>query len=416
MSNALAIATVTSTMRFLLENSIQADPALTGALVTTKPPDRARGTNTGRQLNLFLYQPQPNAAFRNSEIPQQARSGESGPPPLALNLHYLITAYGEEQRADEEVTSHHLLGRAMITLHDHPLLGAEEIRNAFPDNDLHQQIERVRITMQPMTVDEISKLWSAFQTPCRLSSFYQVAVVLIESARQLRAPLPVLTRGRDDSGVISQPGLIPPYPAIDELTPPARQNAVRLGDLPPDNLLTISGHHLDGATVRVRLTNVHLPAPKILTPEPGATSSEIKVALPDQPAEWVAGIYLLAIIVRKADEPADRTTNELPLLLAPRIMGITPNPATRDAGGNVTLTLTCKPEIGPDQRASLLLGDREIPANIHPAQTGSLNFNVRTATPGDYFLRLRVDGVDSLLINKLATPPVFDPLQKVTII
>ena len=74
MSNPLAIAAVTSTLRFLLDNSIQADPGLTGTLVTSKPPDKARGDNTGKQLNLFLYQPQPNAAFRNSEIQQQAKS------------------------------------------------------------------------------------------------------------------------------------------------------------------------------------------------------------------------------------------------------------------------------------------------------------------------------------------------------
>ncbi|MGH8761964.1 MAG: DUF4255 domain-containing protein [Nitrosospira sp.] len=410
MSNALAIAAVTSTMRFLLENSIQADPALTGTLVTTKPPDKARGTNTGRQINLFLYQPQANAAFRNGEIPHRATRGETGMPPLALNLFYLATAYGEEQRADEEVMSHHLLGRAMSTFHDHPLLGADEIRNALPDNDLHQQIERVRITLQPMTVDEISKLWSAFQTPYRLSSFYQAAVVLIESTRQLHAPLPVLTRGRDDRGVMSQPSLIPPYPAIDQITLPDKQNAVRLGET-----VIISGHHLDGENVRVRLTNRQLPEPRILTPEPGAISTEVKVLFPDQPAEWLADVYLLAIVVRKADEPSDRVTNELPLLVAPQITAIAPNPAIRDATGNVTLTLTCKPQIHADQRASLLLGDWEIRANARPAQTDSLDFDIMGATPGDYFLRLRVDGIDSLLIDKSTTVPVFDPSQKVTI-
>ncbi|SFN69989.1 DUF4255 domain-containing protein [Nitrosospira briensis] len=414
MSNALAIAAVTSTLRFLLENAIQADPALTGTLVTTKPPDKARGTNTGRQLNLFLYQPQPNAAFRNGEIPQRATHGESTMPPLALNLFYLTTAYGEEQRTDEEVMSHHLLGQAMSTLHDHPLLGADEIRNALPDNDLYQQIERVRITLQPMTVDEMSKLWSAFQTPYRLSSFYQAAVVLIESTRPLRAPLPVLTRGRDDRGVISQPGLIPPYPAVDQLTLPAKQNAIRLGET-----LVINGHHLDGVTVQVRLTsslrNAQLPEPKFLAAEPGATSTEIKAVLPDQPAELRTGIYLLAVVVHKPDETEDRITNELPLLLAPRITAIAPNPAARDGAGNVTLTLTCSPQIGAEQRVSLLLGDREIRAEARAAPTNTLSFNITSAAPEDYFLRLRVDGVDSLLIDKSTTVPAFDPSQKVTI-
>jgi hypothetical protein len=414
MSNALAIAAVTSTLRFLLENAIQADPALTGALVTTKPPDKARGTNTGRQLNLFLYQPQPNAAFRNGEIPHRATHGESGLPPLALNLFYLASAYGEEQRADEEVMSHHLLGRAMSTLHDHPLLGSDEIRNALPDNDLYQQIERVRITLQPMTVDELSKLWSAFQTPYRLSAFYQAAVVLIESTRPLRTPLPVLTRGRDDRGVISRPSLIPPYPAIDQLTLPAKQNAITLGET-----MVINGHHLDGVTVQVRLNSSlgtpQLTEPKFLAPEPGATGTGIKVVLPDKPAEWLAGVYLLAVVVRKPDETEDRITNELPLLLAPRITAIAPNPAARDGTGNVALTITCSPQIGPEQRVSLLLGDREIRAGARATSTGNLSFNIPSPAPGDYFLRLRVDGVDSLLIDKSTTVPVFDPSQKVTI-
>ena len=35
--------------------------------------------------------------------------------------------------------------------------------------------------------------------------------------------------------------------------------------------------------------------------------------------------------------------------------------------------------------------------------------------PGSYFVRLRADGVDSLLVNKAVTPPVFDSIQKVTV-
>jgi hypothetical protein len=409
MSNALAIAAVTSTLRFLLDNAIQADPDLTGAVVTSKPPDKARGPNTGRQLNLFMYQSQPNAAFRNSEIPQLAKRGETGTAPLALNLFYLLTAYGEEQRADEEVMGHHLLGRAMSVLHDHPLLGADEIRNAYPGNDLYQQVERVRITLEHTTIDEISKLCTAFQTPYRLSSFYHVAVVLIDSGRELRSPLPVLTRGPNDQGVSSQPSLIPPYPTLDELELPAKQNAIRLGET-----LTIKGHDL-GGTTGIHLANPRLAAPKTVAPEPGATASAIKVALPDTPAEWMAGVYSLSVAVRKAGEPMDRMSNELPLLLAPKITAITPNPAARDFAGNVTITLTCKPEIGPEQRVSLLLGDRAISADPHPAQTASLSFKVTAISPGDYFLRLRVDGVDSLLVNKLTVPPAFDPSQKLTI-
>jgi hypothetical protein len=116
------------------------------------------------------------------------------------------------------------------------------------------------------------------------------------------------------------------------------------------------------------------------------------------------------------DEPADRTTNEAPLLLAPRIITpITPDTFARDAAGNVTIALTCEPRVLPEQRVSCLIGDRVIAANPHPNLTDSLSFTLPNAVPGQYFVRLRVDGVDSLLIDQSATLPKFDILQMVTI-
>jgi hypothetical protein len=414
MSNPLAIAAVTAAIRFLLERAVGQDQALGGTSITTKPPDKARGTNTNKQLNLFMYQTQPNAALRNSEIPQLAKRGESGTVPLALNLFYLITAYGDEQREDEEVIGHHLLGRAMSVLHDHCLLGTDEIRNAYPGNDLYQQIERVRITLEHTTIDEISKLCTAFQTPYRLSSFYHVSVVLIDSGRELRSPLPVLMRGPKDQGWESHTSLIPPYPAIDELELPPRQNSIRLGET-----VKIKGHDLDGVT-GIRFSNPNLTTPLILAPTVGATASEITVGIQNpagQAVEFVAGIYSLAVIVHRPNEPDERTTNEVPVLLAPRITSLSPSPPPfgRDATGTVTITLMCEPRVLPEQRVSVLIGDRAIVANPHPTLTDSLSFTLPNAVPGKYFVRLRVDGVDSLLIDQSTTIPVFDPSQVVTI-
>ena len=69
----------------------------------------------------------------------------------------------------------------------------------------------------------------------------------------------------------------------------------------------------------------------------------------------------------------------------------------------------------PEQRATLLLGSQEVIADPHAAQTNTLAFQAAGIAPGDYFVRLRVDGVDSLLVDKTVTPPVFDPAQKVTV-
>jgi hypothetical protein len=83
--------------------------------------------------------------------------------------------------------------------------------------------------------------------------------------------------------------------------------------------------------------------------------------------------------------------------------------------GDATLNLTCTPDVLPEQRAALLLGSQEVISSDHPKQENQLTFIVAAATPGDYFVRLRVDGVDSLLVNRAVTPPLFDATQKVTI-
>jgi hypothetical protein len=411
MSNPLAIAAVTATLRNLLDQGANVDPDLSGASVTTLPLDQARTGVTGPQLNLFLYQTQPNAAWRNMDLPGTARPGETSQPPLPLDLYYLITAYGPE--ANDGVIGHRLLGRAMSVLHDHPVLGAEEIRTALPGNDLHDQIERVRIVPYTMSLDDLTKLWTAFQTGYRISTAYHVSVVLIESRRPPVTPLPVLTIGPNNRGVVVQPDLLPPFPAIATLSPPNDQESIRLGEV-----LTIVGRHLDGDDITVRFTHPRLTKPIDLDPLSDATSSRIQVRLEiaaaTDAANWPAGFYLVSVIVRRTGEP-ERTTNEVPVALAPRITSTLPATVARDDNGDAELSLTVAPQVFPDQRAALLLGDRQIEAEPHETQTASLTFSIVDAPLGNHFVRVRIDGVDSLFIDRSVTPPVFDTTQQVTI-
>lgn len=417
MSNALAIAAVTATLRSLLETGVRADPDLNDTTVTTQPLDRARDVNnTANQLNLFLYHTLPNAAWSNMDMPRRVMPGETGIPALALKLYYLMTAYG---RGDDTTQpfSHQMLGQAMSVLHDHPLLGAEEIRAAtavaLPRTDLDRQIERVRITLQPLSLEELSKLWTGLQTQYRLSVAYEATVVLIDSAQTIRTPLPVLTRG-----VRSQSSLIPPFPALEEVLAQGGQPSARLG-----KTLSVGGHHLDGTNVGVIFNHPLWSAPVEVPPQPGGTDTRLTVAIPDQPAVWPAGFYTLAVRVQRPNESYRRTTNELSFSLAPT-MTIAPSTAP---AGNITFTVTCSPRIPVEQhgtqirlvqRAALLLGDREILAEAPlsaASPTGTLTFVAANVAAGEYLVRLRIDGVDSLLVDRSVTPPVFDPTQKVTV-
>ena len=409
MSNALAVAAVTVTMQAILGTGVTADPDLTDTTVTVQPLDKARGSNTANQLNLFLYQVLPDAAWRNMNIPTQVGPLESGKPPLALTLHYLLTAFGRDNDATVPF-GHHLLGQAMSVLYDHALLGPDEIKAAtavpLPASNLDKQIERVRITLQPFSLEEISKLWTGLATQYRLSVAYEVSVALIDSTQSKRAPLPVLTRGPSDQGILSQATLIPPFPSLDQIHIPNNQPSALLGDT-----LVLTGQNLDGTSIGVQFDHPLWTAAVEVAPLAGGTATQVSVKVPNVPGNWPAGFYSVAVLVQRPGETYRRTTNLLSLALAPKIT-ITPASA---AGPNITYTVVCIPDLRPEQEATLLIGDQEVSAQPHATQTNTATFNAQNLTAGPYFVRLRVDGVDSLLVNRSVTPPVFDTTQQVTV-
>jgi Pvc16 N-terminal domain len=408
MSNSAAIAAVTATLRNLLTEGVTVDPDLVDATVTMQPLDRARvNGNSANQINIFLYHVLPSGTWRNAPYPGVTRPGETAQPVLGLNLYYLITAFGRDNDTQRPF-SHQLIGRAMSTLHDHPLLGADEIKAALPNNDLWTQVERVRFTLQPFSVEEIAKLWTGFQTQYRLSVAYEAAVVLIESTRAVSAPLPVLTRGQADRGVTAQSNLLSPFPTIDSITMPKQQPSVLLGDT-----ITLAGRNLSGDQVSVQFSNPRLAAPLVLPAGAGSSDSGITVAIPNDPANWLAGLYTVAAVVKTASD-GERTSNEMPLAVAPQITSQLPL-QMRLTQGTATTELSCAPQVLPEQRVALLLGSREIPAAARAAQTGALTFAITNAVAGDFWIRLRVDGVDSQLVDRSKTPPVFIATQKASI-
>jgi hypothetical protein len=423
MSNPFALAAVTRALRNLLNpiisidyNEVPEDSRPTAEItITTLPLDKARnGDDSGNQLNLFLYHTAPNTAWRNMDMPRQVRPGETGFPPLALNLHYIITAYGQE---NNELIAHLLLGMAMGILHDHAVLSREEIETAFAVSELHEQVERIRLSPQTISLDETSKLWTGFQAEYRLSAAYEASVVLIDSRRPSRTPLPVLRRGSEDQGVHT---LAAPVPTLHSVQPPNGKSSAELGDI-----LTINGRSLDSPHLTVRFHNPLLTGPIEIAPLPGSTASQMNVQIPgpadnpNVPSQLAAGFYTLAIVVQRPALPI-WTTNQLPFALAPQVTSVAPDEITQGALP-ASLTLTCIPQIRPEQRVSLLFGSQEIAVDTistpaDPTAETTLTFTLDTADPGDYVVRMRVDGVDSIPVLFSSTaPPQFDDAQKVTI-
>jgi hypothetical protein len=195
MSSALALASVTAVLKRLIENGLVAMGVTASlgsdATVSALPPDRIDvGTEERPQLNLFLYHVTPNTGMRRLE-----RSDGRAAAPLAIDLHYLLAAYGAQDYQIEI-----LLGSAMQLLHGTPALKRDSIHaalqalstqrqgdvlpaavTALAASDLAERVEQLTICPQFLSGEEVSKLWSAFQARYRPSMAYKVSLVLIDN-------------------------------------------------------------------------------------------------------------------------------------------------------------------------------------------------------------------------------------------
>jgi hypothetical protein len=149
--------------------------------ITIAPPDVQHADVPGQHVNLFLYKIDENASLKNMDLPGRTSAGAYGRPPLALDLHYLMTAYGDNE--EDHVAAQEILGDAMRVLHDNGV-----VLGVVLDPVLRDEFENVKLYLEPLSLEELSKIWSALTLPMRLSSCYRVTVVQIESRNPRKYP------------------------------------------------------------------------------------------------------------------------------------------------------------------------------------------------------------------------------------
>jgi hypothetical protein len=121
-------------------------------------------------------------------------------------------------------------------------------------------------------------------------------------------------------------------------------------------------------------------------------------------ADFPVGVYQVSARMVSPGETEARETNRMALVLAPQILGL-PISAPRDGAGTAAFTLNFQPQLRADQTASLVLGQQEIAPQAFVAPTDRLDFIIEAAPVGDHLARLRIDGIDSPIINRANTPP-----------
>jgi hypothetical protein len=159
----------------------------------------------------------------------------------------------------------------------------------------------------------------------------------------------------------------------------------------------------------VLLANDRFGIDKALAVPDGEAEGSLEFTIaPADAADFPVGVYRVAIRLVPAGESEPRETNRLAMTLAPHITGL-PMPVLRDGAGAATFTVNFHPAIRAGQSATLLLGQRAYAPQPFTPPVASLGFVIPDAPLGNHLARLRVDGIESPIINRAATPPEFFP-------
>jgi Pvc16 N-terminal domain len=429
VSTALAIAATTRVLSALIDQNIQNAGVSTilgnPPYLTSLAPDQIEtGTSEATQLSLFLYHVTYNQGWVECNLPSRNAAGVgTDRPPLSLDLHYLLVAYG-----DAEYLPQVLLGLGMQALHETPFLYRQQITNTFTPPPplvpldaalatagLDQQVEMIKITPEPLSTEDLSKLWTAFGGKFRPAAGYEATVVLIESSAAVQPSLPVLSRNI----MVQQLN----QPTISAVTPQYLTWASSLS-------LDLSGTNLTGPGVVVVFDN-NPTAPQVPQPSPVSGPPAAEVTLPELPG----GINTFRV-VQQVDVGAPPAKNIVEsnvslFYLQPLIRQGTapPNDDLITTGAVDTtqtppvtpVTVQLDPVMSDTQEVQLLLNELNPPAgdpplsftfDATPAQisANSVTFSTFGTRPGPYLVRVRVDGAESPLRTDPVTNEFSEPL------
>lgn len=408
MSNFLAVATVSAVLQRLL--TPVASAAVTGAEVWVDRSDVKRQKDG---VNIYLYRHSLDSVSRNEDLPARRANGSlTNRPKVAVTLHYLLTFHGK----DDLMVPQRLLGATLAALHTRPiithaLIDAVNNEATVPSgmhgflafNDLLEAEELVRVSPDPMSLDELSKLWSVFfQSPYQLSATYVASAVLLEESLETLLPAPPVTRPQLAVRALLKPTILSARNAADPRAP-----------LVASSVLQIEGSGLSGDQTRVRV------GPAELTPDPDRLTA-FSLAVDVTGPALRAGLQPVTVAHRwLVGDPAQprggETSNAVGILVAPRI-------TVDEAAARIEVTSDLS--IGTRQQASVSLLDRASGESVRVIDVPERTAEATTVTvpkpgtspdlpAGQYGVTLTVDGASSPLTRD-AGGTITAPLVTVT--
>ncbi|MGW4891774.1 Pvc16 family protein [Kitasatospora sp. NPDC004240] len=411
MSNALAVPTVTAALVTLIQARLDAGHVNPRVLVAPGPLDDDGVTP---RVGVHLYRISRNAALFTEDLPTRASSGEMrSTPRVALDLHYLFTFRGYNAYQSEQ-----MLALCAAALHAVPELGPELIEAAVaahPDiheTDLAQARERVRLTPESLSLDDVNRLWALYPPGSFTVTLALTAGPVIVEAPEV--PGTVLPVRRVGLGVRTLSA-----PRLDAAAGPDGPGApIRSATPMPE--LRLFGAGLapqPGETLRVLVDGGEVPATVV---DAGQLTVPLAGVRPGTHSVRVLRLIPPPDPTLSSTSPA-ATSNAVPFTVLPTLTAVSATPAAGPDDYTGTLAVQVLPAVAAPQRVRVLL-DRVGPdATValavavplpSPTPQTALTTELTHTPRGRYRVTLEIDGTRSI-------PPVdahgrFQP-QEVTL-
>jgi hypothetical protein len=174
MSDYTVIAELGDALVSVLFAELNADPQIQSLIdsedrISLESPAELEN-NSSVRLSIYLYRILENPYMKN-RFPIQGTGGKLRKPPLTLDLYYLVTPLVGTPREQQIV-----LGKTMQTLYDRAILESADLPGSLGSSG-----EAIRVILNPVSLEELTRVWQAMEISYRLSVCYVARVAIVNS-------------------------------------------------------------------------------------------------------------------------------------------------------------------------------------------------------------------------------------------
>jgi hypothetical protein len=183
-----ALRATSKTLLTFLEAKLQADPLLgglfgvMGGVVSLHTPQEMT-KKPAEGLSIWLYRVVRDEQ-RLNDPPERLAPGLLRRQPLPVRLHYLMTPVTDTLGNPE--TEQLIMGKVLQAFHSNSILHGTDLKEELAGTEAE-----LRIRLEPMSLEEITRVWEGLEGSYQLSVSYEVSVVNIDSELEPEKVVPV---------------------------------------------------------------------------------------------------------------------------------------------------------------------------------------------------------------------------------